>query len=114
MQLSKAFASIAALATVCACVSTSLTQAEAEQIAKSCRTEVGAAGTYNVRGERDSIVATPIKGAYGLVDGTEAGAAALNACFRQKISGNPAATSPQTSAACGKRSNPLQGGTGYC
>jgi hypothetical protein len=114
VQFSKVFATVAVLATASACVSTSLTQAEAEQIAKSCRTEVGAVGTYSIRGGGDRMAATPVKGAYGLVDGTDAGAAALNACFKQKISGIPAATSAQTSVGCQKRSNPLQGGTGYC
>ena len=114
MRLFRAFASVVILAAVCACVSTSLTKAEAEQIAKSCRTEVGAVGTYSIQGGGHGIVATPITGIYGLADGTQTGAAALNACFSQKISGSPAATSPKAPGACENRSSPLQGGTAYC
>ena len=114
MQFVKVLASIAALSTFGGCVSTSLSQAEAEQIAQSCRTEVAPTGSYNVRGDGNNIVATPITSASRLVAGTDAGAAALNACFARKISGVPETASPQVSGACGKRGNPLQGGTGYC
>jgi hypothetical protein len=103
---------IAILATIGACVSTSLTIDEAKQVTDACRSEVGAVGSYQVRMVNGIPEAWPIVGAVGLQDGTDAEAAALNACIAQKVSPAPAARTP--AASCIKRGSPLQGGTGYC
>jgi hypothetical protein len=116
MYAARALATFVALVALGACVSTSMTPGEAEQVTKACRSEVGADGTYQIRMVSGVPEAWPIVGAYGLKDGTEAGAAALNACIKRKASssGAVATNASQPLGSCKKSGSPLQGGSGYC
>jgi hypothetical protein len=115
MRVAGPLSTLAALVALGACVSTSLSQDEAKRVTESCRAEVGAEGSYSVRqGSGGVPVVTPIKTAYGLQPGTDAEADALNACIQRKVPGSDAGVASPVSGSCAGRSNPLQGGTGYC
>lgn len=117
MRVAGTLSTHAALVALGACVSTSLSEAEAKQLTEACRAEVGADGSYNVRmGSGGVPEVFPITKAYGLKPGTTVDADAMNACIKRKVSGAgsaPAVASP-VSGSCTKGSNPLQGGVGYC
>jgi hypothetical protein len=117
MRVATVVSSFAAMVALGACVSTSLSQDEAKRLTEACRAEVGAVGSYSVRQGRGGVPEVfSIVGAYGMKDGTTAEAQALNACIKRKVSGNGVAAAGTTpvSGSCTKRSNPLQGGAGYC
>jgi hypothetical protein len=84
MRFAKALVFCAAIGGLGACV-TSLTPAEADQAAKTCRAELGTSGSYGVRMTGRNAFVWPVVGAYGLKDGTQAEADALTACIEQKV-----------------------------
>lgn len=91
-----------------ACVRTPIS---AEAMVSQCQNEVAPAGTY----EYDEGPQIPTMRA--VADGTEAGAAAFNACIRQKAAedGLIAMTSTgQSNSFCPKGASTLYGGVTYC
>jgi hypothetical protein len=95
MRFAKALALCTAIGGLGACV-TSLTPAEADQAAKSCRAELGTSGSYGVKMTGRNAYVWPVVGAYGLKDGTQAEADALTACIEQKVAPSDVAGVPQS------------------
>jgi hypothetical protein len=95
MSFAKAVVLFAAVGGLGACV-TSLTPAEADQAAKTCRAELGTSGSYGVRMTGRDAYVWPVVGAYGLKDGTQAEAEALTACIERKVAPSDVAGVPQS------------------
>lgn len=95
MRMAATIVLCAAVGGLGACV-TSLTPAEADQAAKTCRSELGISGSYGVRMNGRNAYVWPVVGAYGLKAGTQAEADALTACIERKVAPSDVAGVPQS------------------